>query len=373
MRGMNRPVRIFVIDRAGQRIRGIRSTRRVILLIATLGGVRCVAPNTKSDARSRREAPVHAVAPAPATSDGSASGGSEQGTAGELRLEEFKESCLRTFDRIGITNVIRPYEGMAVSIRMTLARQVLDDYLITEGRASIDAPGGTTQVELRGRMSFSLSRAGGRIFGDVRTADIEAILGGRKIAEKSLWPGYEGRCPVELARGAGDYRGFIALVIALEAGDVEIPAAFALPCRLSSDRARMVIGGDEPFDPEDLYISEPRKPSGGLLLSNDFVLGTTNELRIVMGPRAAHFVLYGSERLNDRTADFEGCAGWDLDTEHQVVIAAGDLDSEGEATIRIELPDDPALTGSMRCYQALVRSGDRKWSVGPAVVRIVKE
>lgn len=311
------------------------------------------------------------AAPAGGSAEGGPNRDPQDAPADEVRLDAFKSSCLRKFDRIGITNMFRPAEGLKVAIRMELERLDLDAYSIQRGFVAVDVPDGTTRVELRGGVSFQLSRSGDRIAGDVRYAEIQVLLDGRKIAEKGLWPGYEGQCPVELVRAEDGYRGFISLVMPLEVGDVEFPSAFALPCCLSLDRTRMVLGGDEPFDPRELYIRGPAQPSGGLILSADFVVGATNELRLVMGPHHGHYVLYGSDRLNDKTAEFDGCSGWNLDLPHQVVAAEGTLDEAGEATIRIDVPEDPALSGTTRWYQAVVESDNTKCSSGVADVRFV--
>lgn len=272
-----------------------------------------------------------------------------------------------------MTTPFRLYSGIPTKIQMTLVRRELDDYEIESGFASIDAPEGKARVQLRGRIEFSLSHAEGRIFGDVRSARIDVLLGKTKISEKGLWPGYDGQCPVEVTRGQNDYRGFISLVLPMEMGEVECPTAFALPCRLSLDRNRMVLGDDDAHDPDDLYIRFQPANRVAIVLASDLTVGSTNELRIVSGPPHARYVLYGSDRLAEKSAEFEGCSDWDLDPSRQVVVASGSLDSEGEATVRIELPDDAALVGTFRDYQALIETADAKVATSPAVLKVLKK
>ena len=294
------------------------------------------------------------------------------GQSGEIDFEEFKRSSLHKLERIGIVNIQRPYRGMRVAIKLVLERDAPNEYSIKSGKASITSPEDTTAVDVRGRLSIAISITGNHVSGNVETVDLEVVLGGATIARRRLVEGFEGRCPLELIRRGDKYVGFVSLVMPLEVGDVDVTTAFALPCELSLNKDHLVIGLDSEVDPEDLYLHEPPRPSGGLLLGTDLILGTANELRIVQGPHDAHFVLYCADQLADKPMEYDGCSDWYLDTSRQVVVIDGSLDTEGEARIGIEVPGDEGLAGSLRAYQAIVESGGVVLSAGPAVLKIVK-
>jgi hypothetical protein len=330
---------------------------RRILILAMLWNARCVSGGPTSDR---------------ASGDGGVVQGRDERATREVGFEEFKSACLRRLERNGFVTTFRPYEGLDLTVKLTLERRGSDEYVITSGDASITSPAGTTRVELRGRMSFSMSAAKNGMVGEVQSVAVEGVSGATTLAKKRLWSGYEGKCPLELSRADDAYRGFVSFVMPLEVGDVEFPSAFALPCELSLDRTRMVLGADESVDPKELLIAEPRLQTGGLILAGDLALGGTNPIRIVQGPGDSRFVLYESDRLSEKTAAFEDRPAWYLDRSRQHVVAEGTLDRDGEATIPIDIPEDPALVGSLRVYQALVEAGGAKLATGPAVVKIVK-
>ena len=325
--------------------------------MATLWNARCVSDGSTSNRPS---------------GDGGVVQGREDPATREVGLEEFKKSCLRCFERNGFVTLFRPYEGLGLTLKLTLERRALDEYVITNGTASIASPAGTTRVELRGQMSFSMSAAKDGMVGEVQSVAVEVVSGGATLAKKYLWSGYEGTCPLELSRANDAYRGFISFVMPLEVGDVEFPSAFALPCELSLDRTHMLLGADESVDPKELLIAEPRLQTGGLILSGDLAAGGTNQLRIVQGSGNFRFILYESDRLSEKAAAFEDRPEWYLDRSRQRVVAEGNLDRDGEAVIHMEIPDDAALVGSLRAYQALVETEGAKLSTGPVVVKIVK-
>lgn len=354
----------------------MRRSLRACLVLTTLWSTQCVSHSDVSSTENGSSAGVRRpsdhrsaqrASPNPAVDPGT-----RAGSSGEIDFEEFKGSSLRKLERVGIVNLLRPYRGMRVAIKLLLEREAPNEYSIKSGKASITSPEDTTAVEVRGRLSLATSVAGNRILGNVESVDLEIVLGGATIARKQLVGGFEGRCPLELIRRGDEYVGFVSLVMPLEVGDVDFTTAFALPCELSSNKDQLVIGRDGEVDPEDLYLWEPPKPSGGLLLGTDLILGTANELRIVQGPHNAHFVLYCADQLADKLVEYDGCSDWWLDTSRQSVVTDGSLDSEGEARIGIDVSGDEGLVGSLRAYQAIVETQGGVVSAGPAVLKIVK-
>jgi hypothetical protein len=350
---------------------GVRS----IVLLSTLCNARCGSPSPAlppangnpaqrtTGATSSRESNV-------VVGDG-AQAAKKDAPVEVIPFEEFKERCRKRFERIDVTNLVRPYEGRMLTLKISLDRTGDGEYTIRDGGASISSPEGSTEVRLRGRMSLSMSRAKERIVGTVDSFDVDVLFGGVEVANRRLWKGFEGECPLELAREKDGFRGYLSLVVPLVVGGVDVAGAFALPCELSSDRSQMLLGGEGVMDPRDLYIVAPKVITGGFILRGDVAVGATGSLRIVHGPRNATYVLYESDQLAEKTGEFDGSADWWLEVASQVVVAKGTLDSEGEATIKIAIPDDVKLVGSYRFYQALVESEGSRLSTGPGVVKIL--
>src|SRR5262245_32533300 len=236
--------------------RGLLAVLRPLVLLATLDTARRGSPPPAWPPANGNSAQRTAGATGSRDSKGVAGDGTQAGKrevpVGVIPFEEFKERCRKRFERIEVTNLVRPYEGTMVTLKVSLDRTGDGEYTIRDGEASISSNDRRTEVRLRGRMTFSMSKANDGIVGTVDSVGLDLLVGGARVANWRLWKGFEGECPLELAREKDGFRGYLSLVVPLIVGGVDVAGAFALPCEMSEDRSRMLIGGDGVLDPEQL-------------------------------------------------------------------------------------------------------------------------
>ena len=98
--------------------------------------------------------------------------------------------------------------------------------------------------------------------------------------------------------------------------------------------------------PEDRWF-------GSVRIDGELRAGKPVTIRLTCCPPGRRFILYSSTDLAEpRPRTREGEDYWVLDRDRQAVEGEGSVDSRGEASVQLVLPEDPALAGSFRAYQA---------------------